>query len=446
MPRGPLLFRWHTSPMSCVLRNATLLWVLWWSAAVPAAAPPAWAPIAEPLPAPHAKLEVLRQRGDLAGQRGHLWKVLLAITTPREGQAVQRSGGTTVPAASPAFAGWYNKAEVLAAGERLPFPGMPAAATASATAGGIVRLDAPVLTFVHFNEPAYQHVRQHGLQVPANLEGMRRSGARSIPPWPREAVTLMSAWWPVAATGLTPLPVWDPAARHRPTGSNSYVNWPRVVAVDPVLPAGSSGRVAAVEFAGRTSHSVKRVGLDRFVRVAVDAAAAARLMAEPASRKAVLIALGRPLQAGDALVLVALHVMTAELPGGLWGTFWWHDAPEAGPFAAGRPAAVADPWRQFLMDVAFDAVLPREADGSPRVCFNPWFDAPFPADGQGNGLRSNCVNCHSRASFPALSFLPVRRGAPDLEGDPAYAPGQLRVGQVWALAHAGDLAGNQHQR
>lgn len=243
--------------MRSLLRNATLLWILWWSAAVPAAAPPAWVPTAAPLPAPQAKLEALRQRGDLAGQRAHLWEVLQAITTPRVGQAVQRSGGTTMPAASPAFAGWYNKAEVLAGGERLPFPGMPAVVTASATAGGIVRLDAPVLTFVHFNEPAYQHVRQHGLQVPANLEEMRRSGARSIPPWPREAVTLMSAWWPVAATGMTPLPVWDPAARHRPTGSNSYVNWPRVVAVDPALPSGSSEPVAAVEFAGTGPHAYR---------------------------------------------------------------------------------------------------------------------------------------------------------------------------------------------
>lgn len=417
-PRMPASFR----------TTASLLVMLWSAQAIAGTvAPGAGQPAGN-----SAAVEHLRVTGNLAGQRAHLWAVFVNLTRPR------------APGAGPVFAGWFNKAEVFAAGDRLAFPGLPTSAVASATAGGIVRLDAPVLAFVHFNAPAQAHVRAHRLFDPATLEALRRSGpldprvrgSRRIPPWPSNAATVMSAWWPVAATGITPLPVWDPLARKREAGSNSYVNWPRVVAVDPALRGGATG-TTTLEFAGRSFRHARRVGLDSFFHLVIDDATASRLMADASSRKAALIALGRPLQAGDRLALVAMHVMTAELPSGVWGTFWWHDEPGVGPYAAGRAERLAGPWRHFLMDVAFDAVLPREADGSPRVCFNPWFDAPFPEGGHGNGLRSNCVNCHDRASYPTVSFLPVRRGTPDLRADPAFAPGRLRTGQVWSIAHAG---------
>lgn len=413
--------------MSALIRATIFLLLLVWFAQTPTTP-------AQELPehsrADESVLEHLRLTGNLAEQRAHLWMVLGSIT-----RSDAKNHG-------PAFTGWFNKSEAFAAGERVAFPGQPAAAVASAMAGGVVRLDAPVITFVHFNAAAYQHIRTQRLFDAATLEKLRHAGPRdvripslrSIPPWPRDAVTIMSAWWPVAERGTTPLPVWDPSARKRLSGSNSYVNWPRVVAIDPLL-RGSATQAASVEFAGRSFKHVRRVGLSSFFHLAVDEATASRLMSDESSRKAAVIALGRSLQAGDTLVLVALHVMTAELPSGIWGTFWWHDVPDVGQFAVGRPATLTGPWRHLLMDVAFDAVLPREPDGSPRVCFNPWFDAPFPGSAHANGLHSNCVNCHNRASYPAVSFLPIRRGEADLLSDPAYAPGQLRTGQVWSVAH-----------
>lgn len=417
-----------TGEMPDVFRTSVLIVILWSAQAVAGGI----APSSVLPPASSATVEHLRETGDLAGQRAHVWEVFATLTTSH------------VPGAGPVVAEWFNKSEVLAAGERLAFPGLTSSAVASAMAGGIVRLDAPVLTFVHFNAPARAHVRKNHLFDPGALEALRRSGpldpsvlgSRRLPPWPRNAATVMSAWWPVAATGITPLPVWDPLAQKRETGSNSYVNWPRVVAIDPLLRSGATG-TTALEFAGRSWRDARRVSLDSFFYLAVDGVMASRLMVDASSRKAAFIALGRPLQAGDWLALVAMHVMTAELPSGIWGTFWWHDEPGTGPYAEGRAERLAGPWRHFLMDVAFDAVLPREADGSPRVCFNPWFDAPFPDGGHGNGLRSNCVNCHDRASYPTLPFLPVRRGAPDLRRDPAFAPGRLRTGQIWSIAHAG---------
>ena len=71
------------------------------------------------------------------------------------------------------------------------------------------------------------------------------------------------------------------------------------------------------------------------------------------------------------------------------------------------------------MQVAFDAETPKTSDGAPHVCFNPWLEGRFPDGGQGGGTASNCLACHRRASYPAVAFLPVTRGAPNLHSDPA---------------------------
>ena len=37
------------------------------------------------------------------------------------------------------------------------------------------------------------------------------------------------------------------------------------------------------------------------------------------------------------------------------------------------------------------------------------------------------MNCHNRASYPPLNFLPIYRGDPHLQHDPTYAAGRLRT-------------------
>jgi hypothetical protein len=44
------------------------------------------------------------------------------------------------------------------------------------------------------------------------------------------------------------------------------------------------------------------------------------------------------------------------------------------------------------------------------------------------------MNCHNRASYPAdIGFLPIMRGNPDLQSDPAYAAGRLRGDFLWSV-------------
>jgi mono/diheme cytochrome c family protein len=132
---------------------------------------------------------------------------------------------------------------------------------------------------------------------------------------------------------------------------------------------------------------------------------------------------------GDWLVLLALHVTTKEIPDWVWATYWWHDRPEAGPFAAGRPATLAGPWRNYLLDISYSSDTPREADGAPNIAFNPYVEV-FPA-----GTRSNCAACHQGAVWTpsgAPPFLPVRRGARAAD-DPLFRTG-TRLDFMWSIA------------
>jgi hypothetical protein len=97
-----------------------------------------------------------------------------------------------------------------------------------------------------------------------------------------------------------------------------------------------------------------------------------------------------------------MHVMTKELPDWTWGTFWWDDRPDEGPFARYRPAGVAGVWRNYLMNSTFSQVTPRESDDVPNICFNPYLEGKL--DG---GPQSNCVRCHRMAARPDLMMKPI---------------------------------------
>jgi len=401
--------------------------------------PSSSAPVAESNAA--ARLTRAKMAGDMDNQRRHLWAVLARIVA---------SGRDNH---HPAFLDWPGEREVFAAQPQRT-TGFPDGFVRSRTANESSDAgDPPLIRFIHYNPAAARHIRQQGLYRETTLRQLRASGPphpeiagnRTIAPLPRDAVVVMTAWWPVAADGLTPLPVWDADGRHRAQGSNSYLNWPRLVAVTPDTSRADPSARQPVAFAGRVLASPTLVPLDRLVHVPVTPTLAHAAADTPEAAKLSLLALGRPLQAGDFLALVGMHVMTAQISGGTWGTFWWHDSPATGPFATARPSDLPAPWRNYLMDATFDAVLPREADGTPNVCFNPWLDGGLGAnphasgqdnDMQNNGMQANCISCHNRASYPLIEVLPVTRGHPDVERDRAYAADQLRTGMLWSIANS----------
>jgi hypothetical protein len=256
---------------------------------------------------------------------------------------------------------------------------------------------------------------------------------RSVPSFPRQAIVLKTTWWPVARQGITALPVWDPARNAPRAAGNDYTTWGRAVAVDPGRRS-KPGRTTSIDFAGRAFPDAIRVDLHAFYHVTVTPYMARNLNLDRSAQKVALISLGRPIQAGDYLVLVGANLATKEIRNWVWGALWWHDQSAAGAYAANRPAMLRSPWRNYLLDVAFDSDKPETADGGPHVCFNPWLEGRFPDGGHGDGALSNCLACHRRASFPAVDFLPVTRGGAEPANDPAYGPGRVRTNFLWSLA------------
>lgn len=364
-------------------------------------------------------LERARVQGDRSAQRTRAWQTFATLV----------DGASSGAALVEDLYSERRTFDVTDANDPDPFILSPTTADA----------EIPLLTFVHFNEAAYRHIRKYKLYSASRLRTLATqgemdtlSGLRVVPGFPDSAMVVKTGWWPVAGTGATLIPIWDPELNPPSSLGNPPRSWHRVLRI---LPDSTQIPPASPEvLMGRRIEPAGDVPLNRFPSVRVTAAIAAQIGNDRVSSTLVREVVGRPLREGDYLVLVAIHIATRELPRWIWTTLWWHDHPEVGPAAEGRPTTVAFPWNHFLMNVAFDDQLPLEGDGTPAIVFNPWFEARFADAGMGPGSTSNCVNCHARASYPPVDFATVLRGGALLESDPAFAPGRVRTSFLWSLA------------
>lgn len=403
-------------------------------------------------PADKRLLEQYRAQPNVAAQRIHAWNVFAGMTQPTPDKKFA------------VFETWFSEDETFAPGASnlrsrgatMPMPRFtlprqfgasrgPRDATTTAEPGSAV------LSFVLYNFAGYNHVRTNRLFLGSVLDNLAKNGAfdvkvpqsRMLPPFPPAAVALKTVWWPVAKDKISAMPIWDPETNPPLAAGNSLGTWSRFVGVDAMRKATvPAGETADVTFAGQIKKNSHIVGLANFhsrileERDVVDAVNNDTLLAQVAKAS-----FGRDLAVGDFAVLAAIHVTTKEIDDWVWATFWWHDRPGDGPFAQNRVGSLNGPWRNYLMDVAYDLNLPAEKDGGPKAAFNPWLEARFADGGHGGGgVVSNCMNCHNRASWPNREqcpipnqcFLPVYRGNPDFE-DPAFAPGRLRTDFLWSI-------------
>jgi hypothetical protein len=380
--------------------------------------------ISEPTNQPVASLGTLRQTGNLTAQRRHVWNLIAELTAANNHE--------------PQFESWHGEGDLFSAypSSRRGIRGFSREGISDPQTP-----DVPVLSYTLYNDVAYNHIVRFRLNQANALDNLRKTGVpdkvivgdSDVPSFPSASIVLKTAWWPVAHDQITALPVWDPNSNPPDAHGNPYSTWQRVVAVVPD-DISQSGGTTSIEFAGDSFPEAHRVSLSSFQHFEVDAESARAMMMDPETRKATLIALGRPLMAGDHLILVAANLAARELPDWIWATFWWHDQPQLGPFAKDRPPKLSEPWANYLMQTAFDETIPAAADGGPHVAFNPWLEGRFPDGGHGSGRVSNCMACHRRASYPAVSFLPITRGGPDIRHDVAFAPKRLRTNFLWSLA------------
>jgi len=374
-------------------------------------------------PAPQARLLAARDSQNVDDMRRHAWMVFAGMTQPARPQD---------PTSEAVWETWYRGSEVFATGAQpeaarrlrreLVTPRQFQQRRGAAPQAVGLSLASSTL----FNQETKDHIRdpQNKYFLRSALETLNASFPangpvenRKIKDFPAAAMSLKAVWVRINSTGLTPLPVWDPDKQQMndPAPPQNPGTWKRRVLVDP-----SRDQIPDTEtrdIPGFPGAHVVSLGRFYHFKVAQDQVAALQSFGA---------------QAGDFMALVALHYTTKEIPDWVWATFWWHDKPNDGPFAKGRPDAtqVKGPWRDYLMDVSYDMTTPREADGKPNACFNPWLEAGF-----SNGVRSNCMTCHQQSVWEKFSFLPITRG-PKAPNDPLFRD-TTRLDFVWAFTFEG---------
>ena len=403
-------------------RAAAVALIAWAWCAAPLFAQDIYTPIPSgfDFPADEASQLKLRDDQDVSGMRRHAWNVWAGLNQPAAG------GG-------PIWETWFRSADTFRAGAG------PAAARRSIRRElrpprqhqlpGVAAAGQSLMSDVLFNRETHEHIRDNQFHQQQILNAINQGfpqgtpvEQREIKDFPREAVSLKSTWWLVKQQGITPMPVWDNEPTQPVAAGNPPRQWKRLVGVDPSrqqIPADETTELTVIDPVTKAktshpgSHVVSLSAFYSFTLQTPEEIAAAQRSDTTAAK-------------GDHVVLVALHVTTKEIDDWVWATFWWHDAPDRGPFAADRTQNVPGVWRNFLMDVAYSMDMPREYDGTPNACYNPWLEARFP-----NGLASNCMTCHQRSTWPSGSFLPVTRGA--LPANDAFFANKTKLDFLWSI-------------
>ncbi len=354
-------------------------------------------PAPPPRPAPLtpgltlARAEVLlaaRTSGDIAAIRAHAWQQWQDLTR----------------GPSPAWNTWVRSDIVFSAAPLAATSEIAFRSPRPITQAGVPLVTDPLLYEVLLDPDAARFVRDRGLGRRASFAAL---GAH-VPELPVAAAALKLVWVVIHRRGLTAVPVWDDAPARLAADGNPPSTWPRVVAVDPTrtaIPAGETADLA------RQGHVVRA----RVVPLAAFAHHRLETDAEVRTARAVV---GPGVERGDEAALVAVHLTTREIPDWTWATWWWHDRADAGPFADGRPAALAGWAASYRMDATLSPDTP---------CMNPWLEARFPG-----GVGSSCGSCHQRAAFGAHEFLPVP--ASTTPADDPYFTGKVTTDFMWSIA------------
>jgi hypothetical protein len=195
----------------------------------------------------------------------------------------------------------------------------PANYSALDTAG-----DNSIIAFSHvaFNQEMYDFIRDNKYYKRSTLDQLIDTSIalKPIVDPPLKGISLKFSWWPVAPTGLTLVPVWDFNQRFPGDAKNPPDTWPRVVVVDPI---GGQTPPTSVTLNGYVHSNPSAVSLDKFYAVKVSAEEATLANADFRISAATKEVLGRPLQAGDYLVMTAMHIATREFDPWVFTTFWW---------------------------------------------------------------------------------------------------------------------------
>ena len=301
---------------------------------------------------------------------------------------------------------------------------------------------------VTYDPGAYGWIRTNGLYQTGVLGSMMPPQGKTnvIPPMPSNSVVLKPMLWPVKKGGFTALPLWDNAAsdHDKYAGFEIQSMWPRAVAIT-TTPA-ALVRPASVPFLYGVSMSGKPlgpniyanppvVGTNQFYNYTPD------LRTMNTCDRALLDAsaywaYGRMFEQGDQLVLVAMHIITKEQSAWTFQSVWWHDRPDAGPYAANRPnippGQAPGPWRHYLLASTYG--IPAVPNGKQwPIQYNPYIELAA-----SHPIATNCMNCHHRAAWPGPNSSYEAKPGPNAldifdQNNPIFA-NLLLTDSMWAIS------------
>lgn len=259
-----------------------------------------------------------------------------------------------------------------------------------------------------FSLSGYDWIRNKGLYKQSTLNELYNEGVHQLEA-PQTYIVTKHMYWPVAAEGLTALPVWNnnfPATYPNYAG---YEMWDTWVAIDP---SGSMvGQQAEVTYLHGVYESDKKTPLGPFTQEAtvygLDDFYYHKVTQEDwdnfdAADKAIINAssywaYNKPFQPGDYLVTIAMHVNTKEIPTWALQSVWWTDQPDEGPYSKDKPdfPQAKGPWQHYDLTTAYGIPVPG-TDQQP-VSMNPYIELVI------HPVATNCNNCHIRAGWPTGS-------------------------------------------
>ena len=288
---------------------------------------------------------------------------------------------------------------------------------------------------VIYNPPAYRHIRGKKLYDWNTLVSMwTRSHDdpkwqnREIPQFPDSSIVLKPMLWPVKQTGYTPLPVfpvdcyYDRAGCDTVNGKVQYSGfeiqrvWDKAVAITPDSnPADSvvpeikflydvftddtySRRLGPNTYKNAEVHS-----LDEFYhwQVGEEEWQNMNCVDKAIISQSAYWAYGEAFKPGDYLVLVAMHIITKEMPAWTFQSVWW-DNTEAGrnsKFVHQRDSVHNPPepsaFSGYLMTSTYGMNAKNENPAEWPVAFNPFIELAA-----AHPIQTNCRNCHQRGAFP----------------------------------------------
>jgi hypothetical protein len=300
---------------------------------------------------------------------------------------------------------------------------------------------------VKYNMASAEHVWANNYTDSARLTALNNAfpadtpiADRNIIPFPDSAIATKPVYWIVNQTGLTVMPYWagvdSSLVPRRPTPRT----WTQFVAVDPT--GQQVGQTVQVRENGRT-YQARVIGLDQFYSFSLTQDEVTDIV-NPDTNQALdpIIANGTidviingqqtqdSINVGDFGVLVAMHVATKEIGNWTWQTFWWTPDPQADPLSRDQPATVLGPFKNFAMQQAYYMTVPSgPTQGQNQVTFNPYLETAF----TDSGTVSNCMSCHSTATWPGPTGpYPAFYGNVNM-GDPAIFANQLKLDFLWSI-------------